>query len=155
MKKLLICGLLVTAGLTGCANQGAYMSNYSAANYQTNSVQQAQQVEYGKVVSVQQVAIQQRSNDLLTLGGAALGGLAGSNIGKGHGRTAGAIAGAIAGGMLANAAQENNRELGLEITVKLNSGKTISVTQAADYAFSKNQKVKVIYGNGSTRILPM
>ena len=81
---LLVLGAVT---LTGCAT-------YSPDVYQAGQVQQVQSVELGTVEAVRSVQIQGKSNELYTLGGTVLGGLAGSTIGRGTGSVAGAVAGA-------------------------------------------------------------
>jgi outer membrane lipoprotein SlyB len=81
--------------------------------------------------------------------------VAGSGIGSGSTtRTVGALAGAIIGGMAGAAAEEGiTRQDGLEITVRLDSGRTIAVVQAADVQFRPGDRVRVLYGrDGTTRV---
>jgi outer membrane lipoprotein SlyB len=44
------------------------------------------------------------------------------------------------------------RQQGLQITVRLDSGRTIAVTQAADEAFRPGDRVRVLSGGGVTRV---
>ncbi len=63
--------------------------------------------------------------------GAVVGGVAGSTVGGGRGSVVGATVGAVLGGVGGAAAEEAiTRQRGLEITVKLDSGRMIAVTQA-------------------------
>jgi outer membrane lipoprotein SlyB len=120
-------------------------------------MQQAQTVELGTVTSVQQVKMRGDDNQLLNLGGAALGGIAGSNIGGGNrGSAVGAIVGALAGGFGAQAAQQHyNTQPALEITVQLDrSGRMISIVQAADVQIVVGQRVRVLSGAGADRVVP-
>jgi len=91
-RHILIAGMLAVAALTGCAT-----SSDSAQVYSKGQMRQIHEVEYGKILDIKNVKMEGDKNDLLTLGGTALGGLAGSNIGKGSGSVAGAIVGAMAG----------------------------------------------------------
>ena len=88
------------------------------------------------------------------VGGAALGGVAGSTIGRGRGQVAGAIGGAVLGGLAGSAIEENaTRQPGLEITVQLDNGRMVAVTQAADEPFYPGDRVRVLIGNdGTTRV---
>ncbi|UGA36864.1 hypothetical protein JOS77_22040 [Chromobacterium haemolyticum] len=148
--RLSAIALLSAGVLTGCATSD------SAAVYSKGQMRQAQTVQLGTVVSVQNVKMEGSNNELLTLGGAALGGLAGSsNIGGGKGQIAGGIVGALAGGFGAQAAQRGLSKNALEITVKLDgSGRMISIVQEADIPFTANQRVRVLTGGGNDRVVP-
>ncbi|MBI3144011.1 MAG: glycine zipper 2TM domain-containing protein [Pseudogulbenkiania sp.] len=149
--RSLVAGVIATGLLAGCATSD------SAAVYSKGQMRQAQSVEFGTVVSVQNVLMEGQNNEILTLGGAALGGLAGSNIGHGRGAAAGTIVGALAGGFGAQAAQRNlGTKNALEITVKLDrSGRMISIVQEADIPFAAGQRVRVITGAGNDRVAPL
>lgn len=135
-------------GLSGCA------PSLSARSYSRYQVGEAQSVRLGYVESVRQVMIEGTQSGVGTMTGAALGGLAGSNIGKGQGEVAGAIGGAVLGGILGTAVEENaTRQPGLEITVRLDSGRMLAVTQPADEPFYPGDRVRVLRGDGGlTRI---
>ena len=151
-KKTIVLPLvtLLSLGmLGGCASDSAMV-------YNQGQVQQAQTVQLGIVTSVQHVTMKGDNNSLLTLGGAALGGIAGSQLGQGNrANAAGAIAGALLGGFGADAAQSSlSKKNGLEITVKLDSGRMISIVQAADVPMVTGQRVRVLSGGGADRVVP-
>jgi outer membrane lipoprotein SlyB len=147
---LTIASLLSAGMLTGCASDSAMV-------YNQGQMRQAQTVELGTVVSVQAVKMQGENNGLLTLGGAALGGIAGSQLGNGsRAAGAGAIAGALLGGFGANAAQRGvGTKNALEITVRLDRTKRmISIVQEADTQIVTGQRVRVLSGGGNDRVVP-
>ncbi|RMD02015.1 hypothetical protein EAY64_01005 [Aquitalea palustris] len=150
MTRLVMLGSLSLGLLSGCATSD------SAAVYSKGQMRQAQTVQLGSVVSVNNVKMEGQNNELLTLGGAALGGLAGSNIGGGKGAIAGGIVGALAGGFGANAAQRSmGGKNALEVTVKLDgSGRMISIVQDADIPLTAGQRVRVLTGGGNDRVVP-
>ncbi|MBX9345691.1 glycine zipper 2TM domain-containing protein [Chromobacterium piscinae] len=148
ISRITLVSLLSVGVLAGCSTSD------SAAVYSKGQMRQAQTVQLGTVLSVQNVKMEGQNNELLTLGGAALGGLAGSNIGGGKGQIAGGIVGALAGGFGTQAAQRAMTKNALEITVKLDSGRTISIVQEADIPFVANQRVKVLSGGGNDRVVP-
>lgn len=95
----------------------------------SNEVGQARAVETGKVRRVLAVTVQNDQRGVATATGAALGGIAGSTVGGGRrANTAGAIAGAAAGGAIGNRMGRGARQ-GIEVTVELDSGRTIAVVQ--------------------------
>ncbi|MHB1669027.1 outer membrane lipoprotein [Thiomonas sp.] len=144
--------------LSACANPGVPQA--SALGTTVNGSQQAQAVQFGSVLAIQPVLIAPNSTGIGTLGGAAAGGYLGSRIGNGNGNgsTALAIIGAVAGGIAGSAAEgAATREQGLQITVRLDDGQAVAVTQAADVQLAVGQRVEII-GNldgGKARVLPM
>lgn len=138
--------------VAGCANQSA-----SSSVYTYGQAQREQIVRYGTVVSVRPVTIQtDKSSGVGALGGAALGGVAGSSIGGGNGQILAAIGGALLGGLAGNAVENQvGRTQGLEITVRLDNGETRVIAQAADVALSSGQRVQVVSGGGPTRVVPL
>ena len=141
---LLVAG---TLALTGCAS-GVGGKDYSRAQART-----VQEVEMGRVESVREVRIEGTKTPLGAGVGVVVGGVAGSTIGGGRGSAIGATVGAVLGGLGGAAAEEGiTRKRGLEITVKLDGGRTIAVTQAADEAFREGDRVRVLTGGGVTRV---
>lgn len=133
--------------LAGCA------SSMSGSAYNRDQARGEMTVRLGVVDSVRQVQIEGTKSAVGGLGGAALGGVAGSTMGHGTGSTVGAIAGAIAGGLAGSAIEEGvTRQNGLEITVRLENGQIIAVTQAANEDFRPGERVRVLSGRGATRV---
>ena len=107
----------------------------------------------GVVESVRQVNLEGTKTPVGTVAGAAVGGIAGSTIGSGKGSMVGAVLGAVAGGVAGSAIEEGvTRKTGLEITVRLNSGRMIAVTQEADEDIRPGDRVRVLSGGGVTRV---
>ncbi|MCX7596994.1 MAG: glycine zipper 2TM domain-containing protein [Fischerella sp.] len=151
MKSMTV-GLVLAASvplISGCP------ANLSGNAYTRDQVRQAQHVQLGYVENVRQVMIEGTKSGVGTVAGAALGGLAGSNIGKGRGQVAGVIGGAVLGGLAGSAIEESaTRQPGLEITVRLDSGRLLAVTQAADESFYPGDRVRVLTSyDGVTRVV--
>ncbi|MDD5403501.1 MAG: glycine zipper 2TM domain-containing protein [Sulfuricella sp.] len=139
--------LILATALGGCA------SSMSGSAYTRSQARQAQEVRMGVVESVRQVQLEGTKTPVGTVAGAAVGGLAGSNIGEGKGSAVGAIIGAVAGGLAGSAIEEGvTKKPGLEITVRLDNGRMIAVTQEADEAFRPGERVRVLTGGGVTRV---
>lgn len=137
----------VIAVLGGCAS-GTGGKDYSRA--QTRA---AQEVQMGMVESVREVNIEGTKTPIGAGAGAVVGGVAGSTVGGGRGSVVGATVGAVLGGVGGAAAEEAvTRQKGLEITVKLDSGRMIAITQAADQEFRVGDRVRVLSGGGVTRV---
>ena len=150
MKTTATVAVVLAAGLvlSGCP------ASMSGGAYTRNQAREAQEVRLGYVESVRQVLIEGTRSGVGAVGGAALGGVAGSTIGRGRGQVAGAIGGAVLGGLAGSAIEENaTRQPGLEITVQLDNGRMVAVTQAADEPFYPGDRVRVLIGNdGTTRV---
>jgi outer membrane lipoprotein SlyB len=107
----------------------------------------------GVVESVRLVKIEGTKSNVGTVAGAAVGGVAGSTVGSGKGSWVGAGVGAVLGGLGGAAAEEAvTRQDGVEITVKLDSGHVIAITQAADEEFRVGDRVRLLSGGGTTRV---
>lgn len=142
---VLLASVLV---LSGCP------ASMSGAAYERGQARTTQDVQFGTVQTVREVLIEGTGTGIGAVAGAATGGVLGSGIGGGRGRTLATIGGAVAGGVAGAAAEEGlTRQAGLEITVQLDSGRAIAVTQAADQMFSPGDRVRVLTGrDGTTRV---
>ncbi len=150
MKTTVTVAVVLAAGLvlSGCP------ASMSGGSYTRDQARQAQDVQLGYVESVRQVNIEGTKSGVGAISGAALGGVAGSNIGGGRGQIAGAIGGAVLGGVAGAAIEEGvTRQPGLEITVRLDSGRMTAVTQAADEPFYPGDRVRLLIGpDGVARV---
>ena len=134
--------------VSGCATQSS-----SSAVYRADETQREQTVRMATVESVRKVMIQRDSKGIGVIGGAVVGGLAGSSAGGGRGQDIATVLGAI-GGMVAGQAIENqsNQREGLEVIVKYDSGETRVIVQEADVDVKAGDRVRVISGGGVLRI---
>lgn len=123
----------------------------SADRYNMQQAQQVQSVELGTVVSVRSVTISPDSGTTSAGSGigAIMGGFAGHEVGQGKGRTAATVALALAGAVAGNkVAQGAYKTAGQAVTIKLDSGRVVAVTQAADVSLRAGQRVQLIGGSG-------
>ena len=148
-KRLVVSSTLVLATLAGCAQPGL-----GGGNYTRGQVRGEQSVRFGSVESVRDVIIDARDTGTGTLAGAAIGGVAGSTVGGGSRANAvGAIAGAVVGGIIGNAVEKSgNDRKGVEVTVRLENGNIIAVTQEKDEEFRVGDRVRILSGQGTTRV---
>lgn len=144
--------------MASCATVPNMMGN----SYTPYEAQNEMQVQYGKVVGEQNVTIRSDANQSIngistpSVEGAAVGsvvgGLVGSQLGNNGwdnwrstmlGSTVGAVGGAIAGNAIAN---KQAQVPGVQLTVKMDSGKTFSIVQQADpnVTFSIGERVAVV-----------
>jgi len=146
MKLLLI--MLIPALLAGCA------SGLGGGDYERSEVRRAYEVKMGVIEQVRTVNLEGTRTGVGAAAGGVVGGVAGSGIGEGRGQVIGAVLGAVAGG-LAGAAAEGaiTRRTGLELTVRLDSGRTIAVVQEdTGEKFAVGDRVRVLESRGQVRI---
>lgn len=140
-----LAGSVVVLG--GCA------PGLSGRDYSRDQVRREQAVRMGVVESVREVQIEGTRSSIGPAAGAVVGGIAGSTVGQGRGAAVGAILGSVAGGVAGQAAEQAvTRQTGLEITIKLDSGGLIAITQAADESFVPGDRVRVLSDGGVSRV---
>jgi len=146
--------MIAAAGLSAAVISGCATQSSSSAVYRSSDTQREQTVRMAVVESVREVTIQRDSKGLGTVGGAVIGGIAGSSVGGGRGQDIATVVGAI-GGLVAGQAIENqaNQRKGYEITLKYDSGETRVIVQEADVEIRAGDRVKVVTGaNGALRV---
>ncbi len=145
---IMFCWVLL-AGLAGC---GA-VAGLGSKDYQRDQVRGEQSVRVGVVDSIREVNIEGTRSGIGAAAGGVTGGVVGSTIGQGKGSIVGAVVGAVAGG-LAGAATEQavTKQKGVELTIRLDNGQFIAVTQASDETFLVGDAVKVLGSGGASRV---
>lgn len=148
-SRLIATGFVAVAilGLAGCAG------SQSGSAYSRSQTRGEMHVRMGVVESVRPVTIEGTQSGTGAVAGGVIGGIAGSNVGQGRGSTVGSVLGAVLGGVAGQAIEEKTtKKDGLEITIKLDGGKIIAVTQEADEQFRAGERVRVLSGSGVTRV---
>ncbi len=142
-KPVLFFIAAIAVTLAGCA------SSMSNSAYERRQARTAHEVQMGMVEHVREVEIEGTRSRV----GATAGAVAGVGAMRGHGPV-GRVAGAVAGGVAGAAIEEGvTRQKGLEITVKLDSGRMLAITQAADENFYVGDRVRILSGGrGDTRV---
>ncbi|MFP4602490.1 MAG: glycine zipper 2TM domain-containing protein [Halochromatium sp.] len=146
---LWLAALTMVTLLSGCA------ASMSASDYSREQARSAQNVQSGIVQSVREVRIEGTKSGIGTLAGGAIGGVLGNQIGAGTGRTLATIGAGLAGAAAGSAVEEGTtRQRGLEVTVRLDNGRTVAVTQAADVSLVPGDRVRVLTDRyGTARIV--
>ena len=146
-----LTAVLLTVTVAGCAPR-----SMSGDVYSRERAQRVQTIEYGEVIEVRQILIEGTKSGVGTLAGGVLGGALGSGIGRGAGRTIGVVGGAIAGGVAGSAVEESaTKQPGLEVTIRMDSGKTIALVQGIDPPVRAGDRVRVVRNpDGSARAIP-
>lgn len=141
---LLLAGVLV---LSGC------ISSRSGEAYSRDQARHIQDVQTGVVEHVREIVIEGTQSGIGAAAGGAVGGIGGSDIGHGKGSSAGAVIGAVLGGVAGGALEEaTTRKKGYEITVRLDTGRTIAIAQEADEEFKIGERVRLVTGGGVSRV---
>lgn len=149
MSKLLAALMVSALTLTGCA------SGLGSSDYGRSQARTVQEVQMGVVQAVRNVKIEGTKSPVGSIAGAAVGGLAGSQLGGGNGQIVGAVLGAVLGGVGGSALEEKvTSQNGVEITVKLDTGRIIAITQGveANEQFRIGDRVRILSGGGTTRV---
>ena len=142
---------LLTLGLTGC------VSGLQGSTYSRSEARQVQKVEFGTVLSTNPVVIEGKQSGAGQLPGAIIGGVAGSSVGEGKGQQIFTILGAVGGAVVGSMIEEQaTRTQGLELTIKMDSGKTLSIVQEVDNVnvFREGQRVQVLTQGALARVSP-
>ena len=147
MQHFTVIILVTSSILAGCAG------GLGGGDYERGQTRGVQEVQMGVVESVREVKLEGTKSGVGTLAGSVVGGVAGSEIGGGKGSIVGSVLGAVAGGVAGAAVEEGTtRQKGVEITVKLDGGRMIAITQAADEEFKVGDRVRILSGGGVTRV---
>jgi outer membrane lipoprotein SlyB len=145
----LIASLLTTLLLSACAG------GLGSGDYERTQTRGVQEVQMGTVESVREVKIEGTKSGIGSTAGAVVGGVAGSDVGGGKGQIVGGVIGAVIGGVAGAAVEEGTtKQKGVEITLKLDGGRMIAVTQAAEpnEIFKVGERVRILSGGGVTRV---
>jgi outer membrane lipoprotein SlyB len=146
--KLATLALLAVVLLAGCAG------GLGSRDYERAQARRVYEVQMGVVENVRAVQLEGTKSAVGAVGGAAVGGIAGSTIGSGKGSAVAAVLGAVAGGVAGAAAEEAvTKQPGLEITLRLDNGRVIAVTQADDgEKFNVGDRVRLLESGGEARV---
>ncbi|MFK8016480.1 MAG: glycine zipper domain-containing protein [Gammaproteobacteria bacterium] len=138
--RALLPPLLLSLGLIGCTFPAPQPDVY-----QRSETGRAFGVDQGSVVMIRTVPIAGRSTAVGRIGGAYVGAAAGAAVGDGLGRVVASSVGAVAGAVAGEAVEERvTRRDGLEITIQMDSGNTITIVQDAELEFVEGERVRVL-----------
>ena len=149
-KSLLILGVLLFL-LPSC--------NFSTqTRYNYSEVGKIQVVNYGTVIGVRDIDIISDTSSAGGLMGGIGGGVGGTSVGSGSGAIVAGAAGAIGGVLVGSALEQAIRNRGgVEYTVVLRNGKTLTVAQnisEKDVLLKKGDRVIVQINGEYQRVLP-
>lgn len=108
-----------------------------------------EEVEMGRVEGVRDVLIEATKTPMGRRPSVIVGGGIGSGGHSGIGIGVGTVLGGWGG---AGAGESVTRQAGYEITVRLDSGRLVAVTQTAEESFRAGDRVRVLTGKGGARV---
>lgn len=140
--------VLIPVVLAGCA------SGRGGDDYERAEARRVYEVKMGVVEHVRQVRLEGTDSGIGAAAGGVVGGIAGSTAGSGRGSAVGAVLGAVVGGLAGAATEEaSTRKLGVEVTVKLDSGRVIAVVQEDhDEKFVIGERVRILESGNQARV---
>lgn len=150
MRSLLIFALAVFGLLAGCS-----LAQPGGSAYSQSEAGRIESVQRGTIVSLRPVHIQGSRSGVGTTAGAVAGGIAASGASGGKTGLVAAVVGAVAGGLLGSMTEEGlTRTDGVEIGLKMEDGREISVVQALDpnETFRVGDAVRVLISGGRARV---
>jgi outer membrane lipoprotein SlyB len=143
MHKFVILSAVVGLVTAGCT----FPSSRRTVSARTTG--HLQHVEYGVIERVDGVVVSGQRTQLGTLGGGVVGAAAASDVGHGAGRHLARAGGAVAGAIVGQAVEEAvTRKEGQEMIIKLDSGKSVVITQTSPPGFRMGERVAVVSGGG-------
>lgn len=149
MNKTPFLGLLACGGLlAGCT----FPSSRPVVRGSQAGV--VQNVETGIITSVREVTIEGTKGNIGMYGGGLIGGAAGSGVGSGVGRSIASAGGAVVGAVTGQAVEEAvTRKRGQEISVRMQDGRTIVITQEVQNGlFQEGDRVQILDSGGQARV---
>jgi outer membrane lipoprotein SlyB len=149
LQKLLVLTFVLL--IAGC--------NFSTqTRYNYEEVGKIQVVNFGTVVAIRDIDIIAQTSPAGGIVGGVGGAIGGSKIGSGTGSIAGGVAGAVAGAVVGSALEQAIRNRGgVEYTVTLQNGKTLTVAQNVspkDTIHKIGDRVMVQINGKYQRVLP-
>ena len=139
--------MLLVSLVAGCA-QGL-----GGGTYTREQAGREQSVRMGVVESVRDVQLEGTRSGVGPAAGAVVGGIAGSSVGQGRGSAVAAVIGGVAGGLAGQAAEQvGTRQTGVEITIKLDNGQMVAITQGADETFKPGDRVRILSDGYKSRV---
>lgn len=147
MKLGIVFATATALALSACSSYGGNDSYRSSSynNAPTNCY------DCGVVQRIESyTGEQRRTSGAGAVAGALIGGALGNQVGSGDGKKAATVAGAVAGGFAGNAIEKNMDKTWHEVTVRMNDGRTVVLSQ--DDLNGVREGSRVIIRNGRAQL---
>jgi outer membrane lipoprotein SlyB len=123
MKLRILSAAVLALGLAACSTSGSGYNNSTSYRSPGNCY------DCGVVQSIQSYTGERHTTGAGAVAGAVIGGVLGNQVGSGDGKTAATVAGAVVGGIAGNAIEKNADHTWYDISVRMNDGRQVTVTQ--------------------------
>jgi len=147
MKLRIAITALAVLALSACSSYGGN-DNYRSTG--SNYSAPANCNDCGVVQRVESYTGERRTTGVGAVAGALIGGALGNQVGKGDGKTAATVAGAVVGGIAGNQIEKNRDKTWHEVTVRMNDGRTVVLSQ--DDLNGVREGSRVIIRNGRAQL---
>lgn len=146
-KRILFLPLLALS-LAGCAG------GLGSGDYERKEARRAYEVKMGVVERVRSVNLEGSQSGVGAVTGGVVGGVLGSEVGEGKGKAVATVLGAVVGAIAGSAAEQGlTKKPGLEITVRLDNGRTFAVVQEdTGEHFRVGDRVRVLESGMQIRV---
>jgi outer membrane lipoprotein SlyB len=153
MTRFPVALALAASLLAGCASSPEG-SDTEPVGRERAPAAQPEKTEYGGVVeAVREVEIEGERSAVAPMAGAVIGGAAGGGVGHGRGAAAAGTIGTVVGAVVGESVAQGAPRPALEITVRLDEGRVIAVTQpAGKESFKTGDRVRVVSDGRVARV---
>ena len=140
--------------LAGCANPPPEIEVEPVGRGRAPAAQPEKTEYAGVVEAVREVEMEGERTGAAPMAGAVIGGAAGSSVGRGRGAAAGGAVGTVVGAVVGESVAQGAPRPALEITVRLDEGRVIAVTQpAGKESFKSGDRVRVVSDGHIARVI--
>ena len=144
MTKFVAIFLGINLLLVGCSSNAPLTENQPGSVKKVKTLR----VQQGTVTTIKNVAVLGKKSNV----GGTVGSIAGSLLGSGS--LAGSLLGSMIGGTVGSSADRDLRKQpGQEITLKLDNGEQVTVTQLASSQFRIGEKVKLVQQDNQAKVV--
>lgn len=146
--------VVIALGVAGCADTGG--SKYGEQAAPVSNAGESQTSRHGRVTALETVQVDKDYKfGVGTVVGAVAGGILGHQFGGGSGKTLLTIAGTLAGAAAGTAAESKMKKQDAQkVTVKMQSGGTVTIVQPVDSRLKNGMNVQVTGGGETARVVP-
>ena len=148
MTKQLLIFIGLSFFILGCSSNMPVSENKPS----TIKKEKVIRVQQGTITAIKNVSVQdEKSNAARTVGS-----ITGSVLGAGSVPYIGSIFGSMIGGAVGSSADDGlSRKPGMEITLLLETGEQVIVTQLATTKFKTGDKVKLVLQDDQAQVVPL
>lgn len=139
MKLRILFSAALALVLSACSTYDGN-SSYNSPAYRSNG---GACYDCGVVQRIESYTGERRASGVGAVTGAVVGAAIGNQVGSGDGKTAATVAGAVAGGFAGNAIEKNRNQTWYNLTVLMNDGRTLVVTQNSLNGINEGSRVVI------------